>query len=132
MPNALVGELGRCKSCGAEVRFLHTKNGRVAPFDPLPIDTGNVVFRNHGDGMDRSLDYAHVLNAEELRGDERPRFKSHFATCPHARQHSRPERVRQQQDRQRSLLDPPDEGPAEPVEVPPELERFVQAQRRAR
>lgn len=68
-----------CSSCGAPMIWAVTaKNGKPIPLDASPVPHGNVELE---DG--RAI-YVRP-NSPNLFGV--PRFVSHFATCPHARQH---------------------------------------------
>ena len=80
--------IGKCSSCGAQIRWTQTKAGKWMPLDPRPIpirenieskDTfvtasGLVI---HADKVE-SLEEAHVYG-----------FVSHFVTCPNAAKHRR-------------------------------------------
>jgi len=54
--------MANCKSCGAEIEWLKTKNGKSMPVDAEPIMI-------------------------ETTGAPIQGYKSHFATCPNANQH---------------------------------------------
>jgi hypothetical protein len=79
-----------CGSCGAAIRWAITPAGKRMPIDREPVADGNVEITGHtGDGTPR----VRVLGKTEigqptLEGD-RPRFVSHFATCPNAGRHRR-------------------------------------------
>lgn len=69
--------MSACRSCGAEILWAVTENGKRIPLDADPS-----IVKTPG--------------AFELRGDDPPLaiaarsrrvFVSHFATCPHAAQH---------------------------------------------
>lgn len=71
-----------CRSCRVGVRWVETVTGSRMPLDPDPTPDGNVEFTH----PDREEGPVRVLKASELAGDcTRYRYKSHFATCPHAR-----------------------------------------------
>lgn len=81
------GNLGRCKSCGAEVLWVRTDKGRPMPLDCppsalMPSDAGPVtgVFDEWGRArrgyVTDETDPEHVLVSV-----------SHFATCPNANRH---------------------------------------------
>ena len=60
----------KCKSCGAQILWANTANGKRAPLDypgekRMVIENDVAVFK--------------------------PTYTSHFATCPHAREHRRRE-----------------------------------------
>lgn len=87
-----MGALDRCKTCRAFIRWVETEKGHRACLDADPVPNGNVVLR---EGR------AHFLRkGEETRPDE-PRYVVHHATCPNARQHTRPEHVREEDARRR-------------------------------
>lgn len=69
---------GTCRSCGAEVLWAKTQQGRAIPLDREPVASGNVEFTG-------VLDTVRVLAPD---GDAvlfgGPRYVSHFATCPQA------------------------------------------------
>ena len=69
-----------CRSCQAPIRFAATTSGRQMPIDDKPHTEGNLVLYRDGSG---------VLCCRAPRpGDEmRPKYHSHFATCPKASQH---------------------------------------------
>jgi hypothetical protein len=75
--------VSRCKSCQAELLWVVTAAGKVAPLDPDPSPKGNV--RLAGDRCE-------VLGAEAAAaaraGGERL-WLSHFVSCPHSSQHRR-------------------------------------------
>jgi hypothetical protein len=65
-----------CRSCGAAVVWLvNVQTGRPAPIDEQPDPVGNLVRVGEGE-------YEHAGPANLL--DDRPRYVSHFATCPAA------------------------------------------------
>lgn len=70
----------KCRSCGAVIYWVRTEaTDALMPIDAVPVDDGNVVLVNE--------------KARYMKGDlfeaktEGPRYKSHFATCPNAKQH---------------------------------------------
>jgi hypothetical protein len=68
-----------CRSCRARITWLETAGGKKIPVDEDPVPDGNIVVVG---GM------AHVLgkhDVSELAFTE-PRYKSHFVTCPQARE----------------------------------------------
>ena len=74
----------RCSSCGAAVRWVRTLAGKSMPLDAEPHPQGNVA-------LDETGEVATVLgkgSAEKFA--QLPRYRSHFATCPHAASHRRP------------------------------------------
>ena len=77
-----------CAKCGADIRFVATERGYLAsppklmPIDRQPVEDGNVIIIPP-DGAIPAL--AHVLKKGEQAPEGQARFKSHFATCPFAR-----------------------------------------------
>lgn len=76
------GQYGTCRSCEARILWIETERGKKMPLDAEPVEMGNVVLIKLTDGREvaRYLNPANV----EIYDDGRPRFTSHFATCPQA------------------------------------------------
>jgi hypothetical protein len=73
------GVVSRCRSCGAEIVWaMHEFTRRRMPLDAEPIEAGNVALE---DGV------ARVLRPNSPY--QGPRYVSHFATCPNAKEHRR-------------------------------------------
>lgn len=72
----------KCKSCGANITWKMTVNSMRIPLDAEPCDDGNIVV---------SGIMAVMLTKEMMAPGviEGLRYKSHFATCPKAKQHRR-------------------------------------------
>jgi hypothetical protein len=71
----------RCKSCGADIRWVRTTLGKWMPLDAEPVLEGNIVL---------TLDGALTLSARQLalaRALEQLLYRSHFVTCPNAETH---------------------------------------------
>lgn len=66
-----------CKSCGAPIVWATTTGGAAIPLDPEPADDGNVL-------VDTETGKATVLGSQ-AGYEPLERYKSHFATCPHAK-----------------------------------------------
>lgn len=65
-----------CKGCGVQIQFgVHETTGKRIPIDTHAVDEGNIVWLDNG----RTV---HVLTADEKITDRRPRYLSHFVTCP--------------------------------------------------
>jgi hypothetical protein len=74
----------RCSSCDAEIVWAVTALGKRMPIDVTPTAVGNVVLEIDGD----------VLRARVVKtSDPRPRYVSHFATCPNANTHRKETRA---------------------------------------
>lgn len=74
-----LGTMSTCNSCGAEIQWLATCNGKSIPLDVTPAEDGNLVIV---DGVARVI----------KKGQDpqfKVRWKSHFATCPNAARHRR-------------------------------------------
>lgn len=70
--------MSACDSCGAQITWALTTNGKKMPIDSAPCDNGNLVLEyQHGDYETRKA-------TEDDRRLARPLHTSHFATCPHA------------------------------------------------
>lgn len=69
-----------CRSCGAMLRWVRTRAGKAMPLDAEPVADGNVVLGE--DGTARVLTRKQV----EQGGIVGPRYVSHHATCPQAKQ----------------------------------------------
>ena len=69
--------MARCRSCGAVMEWAKTQAGKVMPIDAEPSENGNLVYAQAGVVRFAKPD------------DPGPRFTSHFATCPDAKQFRR-------------------------------------------
>jgi hypothetical protein len=73
-----------CRSCGASVYWLkHHETGKLAPIDAEPVPDGNIVI----EGETYKILAKDLLALAEGFGDDIPRHKNHFATCPNAATH---------------------------------------------
>lgn len=77
-------KLGRCRSCGASIRWAFTLADRRIPLDPTPTDAGNLSIVS-----ERASEYG-MTPVVGPADPTRDRYTSHFATCPHAAEHRRP------------------------------------------
>lgn len=66
--------MARCRSCEAEIIWASTVTGKAMPIDAAPSESGNLVYGNG----------AVSTASDEDRRLHRPRYTSHFATCPDA------------------------------------------------
>lgn len=75
-------EIKRCRSCNARIRWVETQAGKKMPLDAEPRPEGNIVFtpEEAEDGRVRVL-----TGDEQVAPATRPRYVSHFATCPDAK-----------------------------------------------
>ncbi len=71
--------MARCQSCGAPVIWTVTHKGKRMPVDAEPVEDGNIALRLDGDKV-----IAEYQGKEHpsLFEEERPRYVSHFSTCP--------------------------------------------------
>ena len=70
--------MSKCASCGAELRWAETKNGKRIPLDVEPVINGNLEL----DG--NTVRYVTPdANAVPMR------YRSHFVGCPGAGPHRR-------------------------------------------
>ena len=80
--------MAKCRSCGAEIAFMKTRNGKGMPCDPgwIPfwadIKAKDKIVTTDGDVVNCRLDG----DPAELTGLGRV---PHWATCPYADQHRR-------------------------------------------
>jgi hypothetical protein len=72
-----------CESCQAPIVWAKTPTGARMPVNPAPDATGNIVLSDGPKPGDPPL--AVVTHMSQAL--DRPRYKSHFATCPNAKLH---------------------------------------------
>lgn len=65
-------QVSTCRSCGAQIEWVHTDTGKRMPVDANPVPDGNVIV----DG-----DRATVV-AQRPLGYDGALYTSHFSTCP--------------------------------------------------
>jgi len=71
---------GLCSSCGSYIVWVRTERGKVMPLDPWADDGGRFCVRNDfRDASGRRV--VHYVRDEELEGNTRPLYRSHFETC---------------------------------------------------
>jgi hypothetical protein len=70
--------VSRCRTCGADIQWALTTNGKRMPVDAEPTPEGNIRLRKI-DG-EVFADVVAPLSSDKLR-------LSHFATCPGAAKH---------------------------------------------
>jgi hypothetical protein len=79
--------IARCRTCGAEIRWVSTHAGRRMPIDAWPSKAGNVqLIADDGSVVAEVLRAGRAVEAR-ARGLEL--FVAHFATCPDAENHRR-------------------------------------------
>lgn len=75
-----------CRSCHAPILWAVTGKGSSMPVDPDPVPDGNLELLDTRPGMQPRVV---VVDPQQPTLDERPRYVSHFVTCPNADQHRR-------------------------------------------
>ncbi|MBQ2641743.1 MAG: hypothetical protein IJG15_07080 [Lachnospiraceae bacterium] len=81
--------MSRCKSCGAEIIWIRTRQGKS-----MPVDTKTERFYPdpHGTRL-YVMNDGHTMTGTPVQEGEQPvegiasGHTSHFATCPHAKKH---------------------------------------------
>lgn len=80
----------KCRSCGAEIRWIRMQSGKSMPVDPkmlaarLPeADEKTEVLITEGGATIRGV----VCELDFLDDIQWPCFRPHWASCPHADQH---------------------------------------------
>jgi hypothetical protein len=67
-----------CSSCNAPILWVTTENYKRMPLDPEPFENGNIILE---DGV------AIFAKKDGLFDAGKPRFQSHFASCPQSAEH---------------------------------------------
>lgn len=75
----------RCRSCGADIRWVTTGSGKRMPIDAHPSRAGNVQLVDTEDGVVGEVMRGNRAVDARARGLEL--FVAHFATCPNADTH---------------------------------------------
>lgn len=74
--------MSRCRSCGAEIKWVRTFSGKAMPVDPEQIsfeaDGGREIFVTASGA---------VAHGTRVPDGHRTGYISHFATCPNAAAH---------------------------------------------
>ena len=78
--------IDRCASCGEEIIWTRTKNGKAMPVNLRPVDDGTILLKHMVQGEPPD---AHCVGKDERgflekqsRNQPLRLFKSHFSTCP--------------------------------------------------
>ena len=85
-----------CASCGAAILWAITSRGKRMPLDAHPSDAGTYyVFAGTGVRFLDPLQAVAISLTSDVRvgygrRTDRPKFVSHFATCPNAAAHRKP------------------------------------------
>lgn len=70
-----------CRSCKRAIIWTRTHKGKRMPVDADPREDGNIVLREDPTGR-VIAEYPGKEHATLFNDDRRPRYVSHFATCP--------------------------------------------------
>lgn len=79
--------MSQCNSCGAEITWVYTTNGKRMPIDNEAVENGNLVLT--GETRRGSPVVAYLKRGDPQLPLDVARLVSHFATCPNAEQHRR-------------------------------------------
>lgn len=87
-------EIVYCNSCGAPIFWVTLPAQTRLPVNPEPSPSGNVILIDHPLSPDHPNwnQRGMVMGRAQLRNPrivspDRPRYVSHFATCPNAGKH---------------------------------------------
>lgn len=75
-----------CVSCGAPILWAVTDKGKRIPLDLEPVPLGNVAV-SADSGFPSAPPMAKVWGNRHEWPPRKPRYVSHFSTCPHAKEH---------------------------------------------
>lgn len=86
-----------CESCGRIIKWCVTQAGERMPVDDEPHEHGNIVIEPPkvpgGNPIaivtQRRVPGQEGLFTDSITDETRPRYRSHFATCPNAAEHRR-------------------------------------------
>ena len=80
--------MSTCSSCGAEIIWVRVQaSGKAMPIDEWSRPDGNIREVDRGDEI--LVEILGRKEAQRLRDEGVPLFRSHFATCPNAAKHRR-------------------------------------------
>lgn len=91
--------MAECSSCGRPIRWVViAKSGKKMPVDAVQVLDGNIAPLGTTDGASGLPLVQYVTQDSKPAFDSLappavPRYKSHFATCPHAASHRTGARV---------------------------------------
>ena len=78
--------MSRCKSCGAEIKWIKTASGKSMPCDAKPI---SYRIDTHYGNLTLITPDGRVAKGVYDPGSDKIGYVSHFATCPNAGLHRR-------------------------------------------
>ena len=81
--------MATCRTCGEEVTWTITTNGKMMPVDAIPTEDGNFYLVDEGDTHPTAYYYVPMFPPTAADGFDGDRYDSHFATCPSADEHRR-------------------------------------------
>lgn len=89
MVNKIINDIKtqKCRSCNADIFWCLSSLGKNIPIDAEPVDNGNLYIVKNGFRYLAISVNANTTIAEVCRKENREKYISHFATCPHANQH---------------------------------------------
>jgi hypothetical protein len=76
-----------CSSCGAQIEWVTTTNGKRMPIDADPSPGGNLVMT--GQNRRGAPEVAYLRRGDPELPIGTSRWVSHFATCPNSKEHRR-------------------------------------------
>ena len=78
-----------CRSCGAEIFWAKTTQGKNMPIDSSPVEDGTILISVRTGAQvaePQSKDQVEELKKQnKANGQPHRLFKSHFATCPQSK-----------------------------------------------
>ena len=80
--------MSKCKSCGAEIKWIPMASGKLMPVDAKKISYMTLVPGTKG-GMILVTPDGQIACGKFDPNGEKIGYTSHFATCPNANQHRR-------------------------------------------
>ena len=76
--------MSKCKSCGAEIRWVETEGGKRMPLDMVADADGNMTIDQRRDMEDHATAIDVGVPVGLFTDMAAPRYVPHFATCPQA------------------------------------------------
>lgn len=81
--------MATCRSCGEDITWCVTTNGKMMPVDALPADDGKFYLVEEGDTHPTAYYFNDMFTPLDADFDGE-RYDSHFATCDYADSHRNP------------------------------------------
>lgn len=76
-----------CRSCGADIIWVVTANGKRMPLDAVATSTNGRFVKSHIDAEGNKV--VLFMKGRALEENTKPLYASHFQTCPDAKEHRR-------------------------------------------